>query len=55
MLQNTNKNGILKHADIIFSSVLNFSQKKELQNKNLLAAISGFIYNLSISFVEKKV
>lgn len=55
MLQNTNKNGILKHADIIFSSVLNFSQKKELQNKNLLAAIAGFIYNLSISFVEKKV
>ena len=54
MIQNTNKNGVLKHAGIVFSAVSNFSKKKELQNKNLLAAIAGFLFNFSVTIYEKK-
>lgn len=55
MIQNTNKNGIVKHADIVFSSLENFSKRGELQNKNLLAAVAGFLFNFSVSLFEKNV
>ena len=55
MIQNTNKNGIVKHADIIFSSVDNFSQKTELKNKGLLAAVASFLFNFSVSVFEKNI
>ena len=55
MIQNTNKNGIVKHADIIFSSVENFSKRSDLQNKGLLAAIAGFLFNFSVSVFEKNI
>ena len=54
MIQNTNKNGIAKHCDAIFNVVENFS-KKELTNRNLLTAISGFLFNFSVTVFEKKV
>lgn len=50
MIQNSNKGGMIKHCGIVFNSVFNFSKRKELKNKNLLGAISAFIYNYSISF-----
>ena len=34
-IQNTNKNGMIKHAAIIFGAISNFSKRKELMNKNL--------------------
>ena len=55
MIQNTNKNGITKHADIIFSSVEVFSKRKELKNKGLLSAIAGFLFNFSVSIYEKNI
>ena len=55
MIQNTNKNGIIKHYGLVFSSMFNFSQKKELKNKNLLGTIAGFIFNFSVAIYEKKV
>ena len=54
MIQNTNKNGIIKHAGIVFGSVSNFSKKKQLQNKNLLGAVAGFLFNFSVAIYEKK-
>lgn len=54
MIQNSNKGGMIQHVGIVFSSVFNFSKRKELKNKNLLGAIAGFLYNYSISFYEKK-
>ena len=55
MIQNTNKNGIVKHADIVFSSVENFSARSELQNKGLLAAVASFLFNFSVSLFEKNI
>lgn len=54
MIQNTNKNGIAKHCGAIFNVVENFS-KKELTNRNLFTAISGFLFNFSVTIFEKKV
>ena len=54
MIQHSNKGGMIQHVGIVFSSVFNFSKRKELQNKNLLAAVAAFLYNYSISFYEKK-
>lgn len=55
MIQNTNKNGLIKHGDIVFSSVENFSNKRQVTNKNLEAAIAGFLFNYSVIVNEKKV
>ncbi len=54
MIQNSNKGGMIQHVAIVFNSVFNFSKRKDLQNKNLLATIAGFLYNYSITFYEKK-
>ena len=55
MIQNTNKNGIVKHADIVFSSVEAFSLRTDLQNKGLLAAVASFLFNFSVSIFEKNI
>ena len=49
MILNTNKNGIVKYADTVFSSVEVFSKRVDLQNKGLLAAIAGFLFNFSVT------
>lgn len=49
MIQNTNKNGIVKCIDILFNSVENFSKRTDLKNKNLLSAIAGFMFNFSVT------
>lgn len=49
MIQNTNKNGIVKCGDMLFNSIENFSKRSELKNKNLLAAVAGFMFNFSVT------
>jgi len=54
LIQNTNKGGMLRHADMVFSSLLVISKRENLQNANFLAAVAAFLYNFSIACVEKK-
>ncbi len=50
MIQNTNKNGIIKCGDLLFSAIDKFSKKSELKNKSfLLAAVAGFLFNFSVT------
>lgn len=49
MIQNTNKNGIVKCGDLLFNSIDNFSKRVELKNKNLLTAVAGFLFNFSVT------
>lgn len=49
MIQNTNKNGIVKCGDLLFSAIDKFSKKSELKNKSLLAAVAGFLFNFSVT------
>lgn len=53
LIQNTNKGGMLRHADIVFGSMLNIS-KRNLTNSNFLASTASFLYNFSIACIEKK-
>ena len=54
LIQNTNKGGMLRHADIVFSSMLSISKRTNLTNSNYLASTASFLYNFSIACVEKK-
>ena len=54
LIQNTNKGGMLRYADITFSSMLNLSKRDNLKNANFLAAVAAFLYNFSIACYEKK-
>ena len=54
LIQNTNKGGMLRHADIVFTSLINISKRTNLKNASYLSAIASFIYNFSIACVEKK-
>ena len=53
MIQSTNKNGLLKHADMVFNSVENFSNKYQLKSKNLISVFAGFMFNYSVTINEK--
>lgn len=55
MIQNTNKNGVVKHARILFDSILKFSERTELQSKGLLGAVAGFLFNFSVTVYEKSI
>jgi hypothetical protein len=45
---------MLRHADMVFSSLLVISKRTNLKNANYLAAVAAFLYNFSIACVEKK-
>ena len=55
MIQNTNKNGMIKHGDLVFGSVENFTKKIKITNKNLESAFAGFMfkYNVLVSKLEE--
>lgn len=55
MIQNTNKNGMIKHGDLVFGSVENFTKKIKITNKNLESAFAGFMFNYSVLVNQKKV
>ena len=45
---------MLRHADIVFNSMLSISKRGNLKNANFLATMASFLYNFSIACVEKK-
>jgi len=51
MIQNTNKNGIIKNFDIIFIALKAISKRKELKSANYLTAFAVFLFNVSITFL----
>jgi hypothetical protein len=55
LIQNTNKGGMLKNADIVFQSLIEINKRSELKSPNYLAAYASFMYNFSIAFIEKNV
>lgn len=55
LIQNSNKGGVLKNADIIFQSLIEINKRSELKSANYLSAYASFLYNFSIAVVEKTV
>lgn len=53
MIQNTNIDGIVRHCSTIFNVIENFCKNNSITNRNLLTAISGFLFNFSVSIYEK--
>jgi hypothetical protein len=51
MIQNINKNGILKHFDILFESLTKICQRSELKSAHFGSAFASFLYNYSISCI----
>jgi hypothetical protein len=53
MVQNANKNGVIRYAETIFQTLEQFSKKGNLKNKGLLTAIAGFLFNFSATIYER--
>jgi hypothetical protein len=54
LIQNANKNSMLKHASIVFQSLKVVSQK-ELNSSSYLSAFTSLLFNFSVTFIEKNV
>jgi hypothetical protein len=53
LIQNSNKGGMIKNAEIIFQSLMEINKRSDLRSANFMAAYAAFLYNFSIAFVEK--
>jgi hypothetical protein len=51
LIQNANKGGILKHADIIFGALIQINKRANLRNASYLSAYASFLFNFSIACI----